>query len=69
MANDISEEPAFEWWVPYTKKKKNRIISKIKSKYYNRTHKYGIQIPKTVKEVIDIDNDNENTPWWDLLMK
>ena len=29
----ISEEPAFAWWVPFTLKKRNRIIAKIKSKY------------------------------------
>ena len=30
----IAMEPAFAWWVPYTLKKRNRIISKVKSKYW-----------------------------------
>jgi hypothetical protein len=38
----LAEEPAFAWWVPYTLKKLNRIIAKIKSKYWVRTHKFGI---------------------------
>ena len=29
----IDEEPAFIWWIPYVLKKKNAIISKLKSKY------------------------------------
>ena len=28
VANRLVEEPAFEWWVPYTLKKRGRIISK-----------------------------------------
>ena len=69
VENNVVEEPAFKWWVPYTIKKKSRIISKIKSKYWVRTHKYGIRIPKSVKEAIEIDDENGNTLWWDALMK
>jgi hypothetical protein len=48
--NHIDDEPAFAWWVPYVQKKKARILSKIKSKYWQRTHKYGIRIPKSIDE-------------------
>lgn len=65
----IEDEPAFAWWVPWTIKKKARIISKLKSKYWSRTHKYGIRVPKSVPEAIQIDNENGNTLWWDALMK
>ena len=37
----LSQEPAFAWWVPYVLKKRNRIIAKVKSKYWIRTHKFG----------------------------
>jgi hypothetical protein len=40
------EEPAFAWWVPFTIRKRNRVLSKVKSKYWVRTHKFGIKIPK-----------------------
>ena len=50
VAAKIAMEPAFAWWVPYTLKKRNLIISKVKSKYWHRTHKYGIRIPKSVEE-------------------
>ena len=36
----ISSEPEFRWWVNHTLKKKSMIISKIKSKYWQRTHKF-----------------------------
>ena len=52
--NDLRDEPAFAWWVPYVERKKNRILSKVKSKYWQRTHKYGIRIPKSVEEAYRI---------------
>ena len=63
----ISKEPAFGWWVPYVLKKKNRIISKIKSKYLTRAHKFGIKIPKSVKEARDLDRINGNSLWWNAI--
>jgi len=69
VANQLSHYPVFAWWVPYVLKKRDRIVSKIKSKYWIRTHKYGIKIPKTVKEAIQLDKENGNTLWWDALMK
>ena len=69
IQNHIDDEPAFAWWTSYVLKKKSRIISKVKSKYWERTHKYGIRIPKNVKEAIEIDKANENTLWWTALMQ
>ena len=65
----ISEEPAFAWWVPHVLKKRNRIISKVKSKYWTRTHKFGIRIPKTVEEAKRLDRENGDTLWWDAICK
>ena len=57
VASQVQDEPAFAWWVPYTMKKRNQIISKIKSKYWQRTHKYGVHMPKSVKEAYKIDKE------------
>jgi hypothetical protein len=65
----IAEEPAFAWWVPHTLKKRNRIISKLKSKYWLRTHKFGIKIPKNAEEARAFDAENGNTLWWDAILK
>jgi hypothetical protein len=34
VVNCIAEEPAFKWWVSHMLRKRNRIISKVKSKYW-----------------------------------
>jgi hypothetical protein len=66
----LAEEPAFAWWVPYsTLRKRNRVIAKVNSKYWIRTHKFGIKIPKTDEEVRRFDAENGNTFWWDSILK
>ena len=69
IANKIQEEPAFAWWVPFTVKKRERFISKLKSKYWQRTHKYGIEVPKSVAHALELDTKNGDTRWWDAIMK
>ena len=32
-------------------------------------HKYGLRIPHTVKESIDIDKANGDTLWWDTILQ
>ena len=58
---NIHEEPAFVWWVKDVLKQRNRIISKVKSKYWKTTHKFGIKLPHSVKEALEIDKQNGNT--------
>jgi hypothetical protein len=67
MNQNLQDEPAFAWWLPYTLKKEKRILQKIKSKYWSRTHKYGIRIPRSIKEAIEIDKENGNTLWMDAI--
>ena len=66
---NLADEPAFAWWMPHVVKKRERIISKVKSKYWIRTHKFGIKIPKNVKEAKLFDMENGNTLWWDSILK
>ena len=69
VINNLQDQPAFSWWVPYVMKKRKQIISKIKSKYWSRTHKYGIRIPKSVKEALEIDEQEGNHYWRDTIME
>jgi Reverse transcriptase (RNA-dependent DNA polymerase). len=69
MANNLEKKPAFHWWIRDTLKKRDRIISKIKSKYWRRTHKFGIRIPKTVEEALRIDQETGTTFGRDAIMK
>jgi hypothetical protein len=68
IANQIDDQPTFAWWVPHVLKKRTRILSKIKSKYWERTHKFGIKIPKTVAQAQAIDKENGDTLWWDSIV-
>ena len=64
VANKISDEPAFKWWVQETLRKRHRIIKKLKSaKYWKRTHKYGIRLPHSVEEALKIDEET-GTDFW-----
>ena len=57
VPNEISDELSFNWWVKENLKHIYRIISKVKSKYWRTSHKFGIRVPKTVKKyMILIDN-------------
>lgn len=63
VARQIAEEPAFAWWVPYTLKKQDRIIKAMAKRYFRTTQKYGIELPKTVKEALEIDR-RTGTDFW-----
>ena len=67
--NKLLEEPAFNWWASHTLKKRDRIISKMKKRYFRRDQKYGIELPKTVQRALEIDKENGNTFWRDAIHK
>ena len=49
----IDGEPAFIWWVPRVLKKRDRIISKVKSAlHHKKNHKFGIELPKSVADAV-----------------
>ena len=64
---------AFAWWVPYVMRKRDVIVSAVKSQIRRTTHKYGIEMPVPGKDIvqnaIDLDRRNGNTLWMDLLAK
>ena len=68
-AATILHEPAIAWWAPHTLKKRNRIIAAVKARVKKMTHKYGIEVPKTVKEAYALDLKNGNTLWRDAIRK
>ena len=67
MEHKLTEEPAFAWWVQHVLRKKDRCLKKVKSKYWERTHKYGIRVPKNIAEAKKIDEENKNTLWQDAI--
>jgi hypothetical protein len=65
----LVSEPAFAWWVPYTIKKRDRVIKAMKKRYFRKFQKYGIELPKTVKRVLEIDRETGTTYWKDAIKK
>jgi hypothetical protein len=62
-ARGIANEPAFSWWVPYTLKKMKAIISAVKSRVKHTTHKYGVEVPRSMNHARQLDKKNGNTLW------
>eukprot|EP00804_Cyclotella_cryptica_P024181 CCRYP_019499-RA/>CCRYP_019499-RA protein AED:0.42 eAED:0.48 QI:0/0/0/1/0.5/0.33/3/0/265 len=53
-------------------KKRDRIVSLVKrrsARYHKRTHKYGIELPKTVEEAYAIDHATGTIFWHDAIEK
>jgi hypothetical protein len=69
MANKLLEEPAFAWWAKHVLRKRDRIIKKVKSRYWDRTHKYGILLPKSVEEALRIDRETGTNFWEEAIAK
>ena len=69
VANQIADKPAFVWWVPYTLKRRNIIISKVKIKYWSTTNKYVVMLPNNVMEAMQINHANGNAYWRDTINK
>ena len=65
----INKEPAFSCWVPYTLRKRDIIISAVNSRVYKTTHKYGVEIPNSIKISRDLDLKNGNYLWITAIKK
>lgn len=63
----LLDEPAFAWWAQHSMKKCNQIIKKVKSKYWECMHKYGMRVPKNIQEAKTIDEENGDTLWMDAI--
>ena len=55
--------------MPYTLWKHDTILSKLKARIRKTSHKYGIEIPKSVKHANEIDIRNSNTFCVDAIAK
>ena len=63
MVNEIIYEPAFRCWVKDTLCRQDRIILKVKCKYWRTSHKFIIRVPKTLKQAYDIDRKSGTVFW------
>ena len=65
----IDDEPAFAWWVPFTLRKRDVILSSVMTRVRKKSHKYGIEVPNSWDDAIRIDKQNGNTLWQDAIRK
>jgi hypothetical protein len=50
---EFAAEPVYAWWVPFVMKRREA----------KRIHKFGICIPRTVKEALEIDQQSGARVW------
>ena len=68
-ARRIDTEPAFVWWVSHTLKKRDVIVSSVKSRIRRTTHKYGQEVPSSLTHAKTIDLANGNSLWHEAIEK
>jgi hypothetical protein len=72
IAQGIDSEPAFNWWVKPVLRKREHIIALVKkrsARFLKKTHKFGIEVPRSVAEAYTLDKKNGNTLWADSIAK
>ena len=72
VAQELDHEPAFNWWVAHTLKKRDRIISLVKRRkqtYRKTSQKYGIDVPTSAEHALQLDKMNGNTLRADAIAK
>ena len=72
VALGIDHKPAFNWQVQHVLKKKVRIIVSIRkgqTRYQQKNHKFGIELPKAEKQALALDAKTDNTLWADAMSK
>jgi hypothetical protein len=65
----LTEEAACSWWVPYTLWKRNAIILAVNKRYWKRTHKCGIRVPKSIQEAYAMDEENGVHCWAESIQR
>jgi hypothetical protein len=47
----------------------SRIIAEVTKSYHKRTHKFGVEVPKSWDDCVMLDKENDNTLWQDAVRK
>jgi hypothetical protein len=55
VAKNLLDDPAFLWWAPRVLKKRSQIIAAVTKHYHKRTHKLGIEVPKSWDDCVRLD--------------
>jgi hypothetical protein len=63
VVKNLDDAPVFVWWVPHVLKNHGRIIASVTKRYHVRTHKFGIEVPKSWDDYVRLDKENDITVW------
>jgi len=66
VANKIADAPAFTWWTKQVPHHCKCIIHSICSCYWKHTHKFGIQVPTSIEDALQI---HKETQWYNAIQK
>ena len=70
VVNDLVKEPAFAWWVGDVLRKRNRIVSKLRTnKKVRKNIKFGVEVPIDIDQAMEFDKLNKNDLWKKALDK
>jgi hypothetical protein len=69
VAKKLLDAPYFLWWAPHVLKKRISIIVDVTKHYHKRTHKFGIEVPKSWDDCVRLDKENDNTILQDAVSK
>ena len=67
VANKITD--AFTWWIKEVLHHCEHIISSLCSHYWKCTHKFGIQVPKSIEDALQIDKETHTEFWYNAIQK
>ena len=58
VSNELSDKPAFRWWVKSTLNGRNILIDKFKTRMASKKIKFGVEVLSTVEEALRLDLEN-----------
>ena len=69
ISNKLSDEAACRWWVPHMLKKRDRIITAVKTRVKKKQQKFGLEIPTSVHRALQIDLKTGTDLWRNAIDK
>ena len=66
IVHGIDHKPAFNCWVKQNSCQHQKAANLI---YLKKSHKFGIELPKTMEQTLALDAKNGNTLWADAIFK
>ena len=69
VAHNLHNEPAFAWWMHHVLRKRKHFINKLRKEVKRSNLKFGLVVPKTVREALELDKKNGNEYWNNAIKK